>query len=122
MSTNAELVRTALTKLFIEGDADAIDQYWTPGYIQHNPLMSDGTDGLRAGIAAAPDGKVGYEMGVMVAEGDYVMVHGRYTGWAPTPLVVIDIFRIEHGKIAEHWDVTQPEVPADQTASGRPMF
>jgi predicted SnoaL-like aldol condensation-catalyzing enzyme len=49
-------------------------------------------------------------------------VHGRYTGWGPKPMVAVDIFRVEDGKVAEHWDVMQEEVPAGRTASGNPMF
>ena len=56
------------------------------------------------------------------ASGDLVMVHGRYTGWGPKPLVAVDIFRVKDGKVVEHWDVMQEEIPADQTASGNPMF
>lgn len=56
------------------------------------------------------------------ASGDLVMVHGRYTGWGPKPLVAVDIFRVKDGNVVEHWDVMQEEVPADQTASGNPMF
>jgi len=50
------------------------------------------------------------------------MVHGRYTGWGPKPMVAVDIFRIENGKVVEHWDVMQEEVPADQSANGHAMF
>jgi hypothetical protein len=63
-----------------------------------------------------------YEPGMVVAEGDYVMIHGRYIGWAPKQLVAVDIFRVVDGKLVEHWDVMQEEVPADQTASGNAMF
>ena len=56
------------------------------------------------------------------ASRDLVMVHGRYTGWGPKPLVAVDIFRVKDGKVVEHWDVMQEEVPADQTTSGNPMF
>ena len=56
------------------------------------------------------------------ASGDLVMVHGRYTGWGPKPLMAVDIFRVKDGKVVEHWDVMQEEVPADQTTSGNPMF
>lgn len=63
-----------------------------------------------------------YEMGMVVAEGDLVMVHGRYTGWGPKPLIAVDIFRIADGKLVEHWDVMQEEVPVNATASGNPMF
>jgi predicted SnoaL-like aldol condensation-catalyzing enzyme len=57
---------------------------------------------------------------MVIAEDDMVAIHGRYTGIAPTPLIVVDIFRVEDGKIAEHWDVLQAEVL--ETASGLPMF
>ena len=57
-----------------------------------------------------------------VADGDLVMVHGRYTGWGPTPMVAVDIFRVEKGKVVEHWDVMQEEVPAASTRSGNAMF
>ena len=63
-----------------------------------------------------------YELGMMLADGDLVAVHGRYTGVGPTPLVGVDMFRIKDGKLVEHWDVVQVEVPAAQTKSGNPMF
>ena len=63
-----------------------------------------------------------YEIGMVVAEGDLVMVHGRYVGWGPKPLVAVDIFKVKDGKVVEHWDVMQEEVPASATASGNPMF
>ena len=50
------------------------------------------------------------------------MVHGRYTGWGPKPMIAVDIFRVENGKVVEHWDVMQEEVPASHTASGNAMF
>ncbi len=59
---------------------------------------------------------------MIVAQGDLVMAHGRYTGWGPKPMVAVDIFRIEAGRVAEHWDVMQEEVPASETASGNGMF
>lgn len=58
----------------------------------------------------------------MVAEGDLVAIHGRIHGWAAKPQVVVDIFRIEDGKLAEHWDVLQDEVPAAAGLGGVSMF
>ena len=46
----------------------------------------------------------------------------RYIGWGPKPLVAVDIFKMKDGKVLEHWDVMQEEVPASATASGNPMF
>ena len=57
-----------------------------------------------------------------VADGDLVMVHGRYTGWGPKPMVAVDIFRVTDGKVVEHWDVMQEEVSTADTASGHAMF
>jgi predicted SnoaL-like aldol condensation-catalyzing enzyme len=45
-----------------------------------------------------------YEPGLVMADGDYVSIHGRYFGWGPKPMVAVDIFRVAHGKIAEHWE------------------
>ena len=116
MTTNSDLVREALTALFIDRDVSALDRYWATDYLQHNPQIPDGTDSLRGPL---PEGFT-YEMGAIAGEGDMVFVHGRYTGYAPVPMVAVDIFRVVDGKLAEHWDVLQPE--EQQTASGRPMF
>jgi predicted SnoaL-like aldol condensation-catalyzing enzyme len=121
MSKNSDLVRTAVDKLFNQRDVSALQEYWADDYRQHNPMLPDGTSHMGAMITSLPE-NFSYEFGAMVSEGDLVMVHGRVIGFAPTPMIVVDIFRIRDGKIAEHWDVLQEEVPADKTASGRPMF
>ena len=119
--TNKELAKTAMTELFINGDLTALDRYWVADYIQHNPGIPNGTEHVRKMMAAAaPDFK--YEMGQIIAEGEFVVVNGRYTGYGPKPLVAVDIFKIKNGKFAEHWDILQEEVPAEKTASGNPMF
>jgi predicted SnoaL-like aldol condensation-catalyzing enzyme len=60
---------------------------------------------------------------LIVAEGDYVMVHGRYSNIGlPKNLVIVDIFRIENGILAEHWDVIQDEASQSESKSGLPMF
>ena len=63
-----------------------------------------------------------YEPGLVAAEGDYVFIHGRYLGWVAKPMVAVDIFRVANGKITEHWDVMQEEVPAEQSANRNSMF
>jgi predicted SnoaL-like aldol condensation-catalyzing enzyme len=64
-----------------------------------------------------------YEHGVIVADGDRVMVHGRFSGLgAPAAWIVVDIVRIENGVLAEHWDVIQDEATPEQSKSGQPMF
>jgi len=119
--SNKELVKTALTALFINGDKTALDKYWSDHYIQHNPQVGNGREALRK-LAASLGSNFKYEMGLIVAEGDFVVVHGRYTGFGPKPMIGVDIFRVKDGKLAEHWDVLQEEVPAENTASKNPMF
>ena len=113
------LVTAAVTALFVEGDASAVETYWAEDYIQHNPQFPDGRDVLTGLVAAMPE-NFRYQMGMVIAEGDLVAVHGRYTGFGPRPLIAVDIFRVEDGRIAEHWDVMQEEVT--ETVSGNPMF
>jgi predicted SnoaL-like aldol condensation-catalyzing enzyme len=119
---NATIATKALKELFADRDVSAIDRYFVKsGYTQHNPAIPNGTDALRGLIPnLASDFK--YEQGMVVSQGDIVMVHTRYTGWGPKPMVAVDIFRIEDGKIAEHWDVMQEEVAAEQSRNGNPMF
>ena len=63
-----------------------------------------------------------YEPGLGIAGDDLVAIPGRIRGWAKKPQVVTDIFRVEGGMLAEHWDVLQQEVPAASGAAGRAMF
>lgn len=120
-SANKALVEKAMTELFVNRDATAVDRYWGKGYIQHNPTIANGSEELPGIVKALPP-TFKYEPGMVAAQDDLVMIHGRYAGWGPTPLVVVDIFRVADGKLVEHWDVVQQEVPTDKTKSGHPMF
>ena len=109
-------------ELFVTRNAEkAVRLYFGKPYLQHNPMIPDGADDLPKVVASLP-ANFKYEPGVIVADGDLVMIHGLYTGWGPKPLVTVDIFRVKNGKLVEHWDVMQEDVPASQTKSGRPMF
>ena len=118
---NKALVREAMTALFGHREMAAIARYWGVPYIQHNPQVANGADALAPLVKSLPP-TFTYEAGLMVAEGDLVMAHGRYIGFGPKPLIVVDIFRVKGGKIVEHWDVMQEEVPTAMTKSGNPMF
>lgn len=120
-SANKSLVEKAMTELFVKRDPTAVERYWGNGYVQHNPTIANGSEEL-PGIVKGLPSTFTYEPGMAVAQGDVVMIHGRYAGWGPKPLVVVDIFRVADGKLVEHWDVVQEEVPADKTKSGNPMF
>lgn len=118
---NTALVIEAMTALFQRHDASAVERFYAPDYIQHNPAIPQGREALRALVAGlSPD--VWYEPGLTVAEGDLVAIHGRIRGWAEAPQVVVDLFRVRDGRLAEHWDVLQDEVPAGAALGGMTMF
>ena len=115
------VVVEAMTKAFNERDFSVLEQWWSPEYIQHNPFIPGKRSGLRSFVEALPSERR-YEHGRVFADGDYVIVHGRYVGGGRKTLVAADIFRFENEKVIEHWDVLQEEVPAAQTVAGNPMF
>ncbi|MFA1675701.1 nuclear transport factor 2 family protein [Rhizobium mongolense] len=98
---NKALVLEAMTSLFQRHDASAVERLYAPDYIQHNPNIPQGRDALQA-LVADLSPAVYYEPGLIVAEGDFVAIHGRIRGWADESQVVIDLFRVEGGKLAEH--------------------
>ena len=115
------LVKKALTELFINGDVTALDRYWSDQYVQHSPMIGNGRDALKGLVTSlGPDVKA--EFGLMIEDGDFVMVHSRYTGLGPKPFIGVSIFRIQNDTLAEHWEVLQEEVPAGMTPSKNPMF
>lgn len=119
---NGEIVLEAFDALFNRRDYAAAQRFWSPTYIQHSAHIAPGRDGLFALIKAAPD-DLRYESALVVADGDYVMVHGRFSNTGrPANWIAVDIVRMHDGQLAEHWDVLQDEVTADQSQSGLPMF
>lgn len=119
---NKALVLEAMTSLFQRRDIAAVERLYAQDYVQHNPDIPHGRDALKA-IVATMSADVYYEPGLVIAEGDLVAIHGRIRGWSASPQVVVDIFRIEDGKLAEHWDVLQNEVSKNaSTAGAMPMF
>ncbi|MDX3773515.1 nuclear transport factor 2 family protein [Chromatiaceae bacterium AAb-1] len=118
---NKALVLKAMTSLFQRHDASAVEHLYASDYIQHNPDIPQGRDALQQ-LVANLSPEVYYEPGLIVAEDDLVAIHGRIRGWAEVPQVVVDIFRVENGKLAEHWDVLQNEVPVTTALNSIPMF
>ncbi|MEK1925461.1 MAG: nuclear transport factor 2 family protein [Rhizobium giardinii] len=119
--SNKALVLDAMTSLFQRHDASAVERLYSDDYIQHNPDIPQGRDALQ-GLVETLSPSVYYEPGLIIAEGDLVAIHGRIRGWADEPQVVVDIFRVEGGKLVEHWDVLQNEVPATAGVAGLSMF
>ncbi len=119
---NKALVLEAFDTLFNKRDYAAAEKYWSPDYIQHSAHIEPGRDGLFNLIRSSPD-TLRYEHQLIVAEGEYVIVHGRFSGTGrPTAWIAADIVRIENGRLAEHWDVLQDEATKAESNSGRPMF
>lgn len=117
---NKALVLAAFEAAFNQRDP-AAERYWAAGYIQHSAHIPPGRAGLFDLIAGLPD-TAKYEPGLVMAEGDFVMLHGRYAGLPGPSWVVLDIVRIENGLLAEHWDVIQDEATSASSRSGLPMF
>ena len=121
-SRNKTLVLQAFATLFNRRDYAEAERYWSPRYVQHSAHIAPGRDGLFDLVKSLPT-TLRYESGVIVAEGDFVIVHGRFSGFGqPANWVVADILRIENGTLAEHWDVIQDESTREQSKSGLPMF
>ena len=100
----------------------AAARFWSDTYIQHSAHIEPGREGLFDLIRSAPD-TLRYEPGIVLAEGDYVILHGRFTGEGrPVARIAADVVRIEDGRLAEHWDVLQDEATEAESKSGRPMF
>ena len=119
---NKTLVLEAFDTLFNRRDYAAAERYWSPAYIQHSAHIAPGREGLFDLIKSAPD-TLKYEAGVIVADGDFVIVHGRFSGnGRPRSWIAADILRIENGVLAEHWDVLQDEASREESKSGLPMF
>jgi predicted SnoaL-like aldol condensation-catalyzing enzyme len=118
---NKALVLAGIKGVFIDRDPSAVDRLFSADYRQHNPQIPNGPAAIKALLGnLSRDFK--YEPGLVMTDGDYVSIHGRYTGWGPKPMIAVDIFRVANGKIAEHWDVMQEEIPAAQSANGNSMF
>jgi len=120
--SNKDFVLTAFDTLFNKRDYDAAAKFWSPDYIQHSAHIPPGRDGLFDLVKAAPP-DLRYENHVVAAEGDYVLLHGRFTNTARSRAWVAgDVIRVDSGVIVEHWDTLQDEVTKEESTSGLPMF
>jgi len=119
---NKSIVLKAFDTLFNKRDYSAAESFWSPNYIQHSAHIEPGRDGLFNLIKAAPT-SLRYEPGVILAGGDYVIVHGRFSNIGlPVNWIAADVVRLKDGILVEHWDVIQDEATEQQSKSGNPMF
>ena len=119
---NRALVIEAFDTLFNRRDYSRAEAYWSPDYIQHSAHIAPGRSGLFDLVKSLP-AELRYEHQLVVADGDHVMLHGRFSGHGrPANWVVVDVVRVADGVLAEHWDVIQDEAGQAQSQSGLPMF
>ena len=119
---NKALVLEGFDTLFNKRDYVAAERFWSDRYTQHSAHIAPGREGLFDLIRTLPQ-TLRYENQLIVAEDDYVIAHGRFSGnGRPAAWIAADIVRIEGGKLAEHWDVLQDEATKTQSVSGLPMF
>ena len=120
---NKALVLDAFDTLFNKRDYTAAEKYWSPNYIQHSDHIEPGRKGLFDLVKSSP-ATLKYENQLILANGDFLILHGRFSGLGPgvPNWIVADVVRIENGVLAEHWDVIQDEATKAQSKSGLPMF
>jgi len=120
---NKSTVLEAFETLFNKRDYAKALNFWSPHYIQHSAHIPPGREGLFGLVKNAP-AIMRYENHVTVANGDFVMLHGRFSGLGEgmPSWIVVDVVRMENGLLAEHWDVIEDEVTKEASVSGLPMF
>ena len=118
---NKRLVLEAFDTLFNERDYARAERFWSPHYVQHSAHIAPGREGLFNLVKTLPP-TLKYEPGTIVADGDFVMVHGRFSGFQAVNWIAADILRIEDGILVEHWDVIQDEATEEESKSRAPMF
>ncbi|MER5598253.1 ester cyclase [Streptomyces sp. NPDC002265] len=119
---NKAVVLDAFDALFNKRDYDAAERYWSPGYIQHSAHIAPGRDGLFDLVRNLP-ADLRHEHELVMAEGDMVMVRGRFSGHGQAaPWIAVDFLRVEDGVLAEHWDVIEQEATREQSLSHLPMY
>ena len=123
--TNKDIAVAFYKMAVLEGRIeDAFRLYAGTPYRQHNPLIEDGMEGLKKFFAWIlsnhPDARG--EIKRVFADGDHVILHSHWHGLSDNPRgeAVVDIFRLEGGKVLEHWDVIQP-IP-ETSANANTMF
>src|SRR5258707_280605 len=119
---NKDIVLEAFDTLFNKRDYAKAETFWSPKYIQHSAHIEPGREGLFNLIKSIP-ATLKYEPGLILAGGDFVIVHGRFSGLgAPVNWIAADIVRLQNGMLIEHWDLTEAQVTQEQSKSGLPMF
>src|SRR3989440_9741369 len=123
LERNKKAVLDFYEKGLNQKDFDAASKHFGATYVQHNPIAADGPQGFKAFVeflkSKFPQSRS--EVKRVFAEGDYVILHVHAMREPGTRgAAIVDIFRLEDGKIVEHWDVVQP-IP-EKAANANGMF
>ena len=117
---NGALVVRAFDTLFNQRDYVAAETFWSPDYVQHSAHIGPGRDGLFDLVRSAPS-TLRYDHQLVLAAGDFVVLHGRFSGRGSQPnWIAADIVRVAGGKLVEHWDVLQTKPPKRCPRAGCP--
>jgi predicted SnoaL-like aldol condensation-catalyzing enzyme len=120
--SNKALVLEAFDTLFNKGDYASAEKFWSPRYIQHSAHIAPGREGLFDLVKSLPP-TLKYEPGLIMAEGEFLIVHGRFSNFGlPVNWIAADILRIKDDILVEHWDVIQEEATRESSRSGLSMF
>jgi predicted SnoaL-like aldol condensation-catalyzing enzyme len=123
MEANKKIVAEFYDAALNQKDFEKASKYLGSRYTQHNPVAADGPEGLKAFLAFLKDKFPNNrsEIKRIFADGDYVIVHVHAVREPGTRgNAIIDIFKLENGKVVEHWDVIQP-IP-EKAANNNGMF
>jgi predicted SnoaL-like aldol condensation-catalyzing enzyme len=118
---NKSLVLRAFDALFNHKDFAVAETLWAEEYIQHSSLIAPGREGLFALVRSGP-ATMRYENGLIMCDGEILILHGRFSGTGNPDHIVVDVVRLEEGRLKEHWDVWQAEATKAESLSGLPMF
>ncbi len=122
-AANLRLVQAVYERVLGPLDSSRVDEFFAPDYIQHSPLAATGASGLKAFLDWAREHSphARHYVKRLFADGDHVVAHVHVViRPGDRGNAVVDVFRIENGRIAEHWDVAQ-EIPA-QSANENGML
>lgn len=122
IANNKQIVTDAYRRIFGDLDVSAVDDYMSKDFVQHNPTIADGPEGVKQLIQMLISQgvqKQKIEFKHVIANDDIVILHSRYE-MAGNEWRFIDIYRVENDKIVEHWDAMM-QMP-DTRANNNPMF
>lgn len=121
-ANNKQIVLRAYQRIFGDLDVSAVDEYMSKDFVQHNPTIADGPEGVKQLVrmlASQGVPKQAIEFKHVLVDGETVVLHSRYE-MAGKEWRFIDIYRVENGKLVEHWDAMM-QMP-DARANNNPMF